>query len=121
MRICLMRTVRASDFFLSSLWPVEAPFSLFLVAANVLQREGSTRDQAPRPADSGKIRQDDEADPAADAQGLRHARLFLRGGAGRGVAYIRDGRTFCPLILKDGRTGEQWRTHCTALILRNLR
>jgi hypothetical protein len=35
-KIILMRTVKASDFFLSSLWPVLAPFSLFLVAVSVL-------------------------------------------------------------------------------------
>jgi len=37
LRICLMRTVSASDFFLSSLCPVLAPLSLFLVDASVLQ------------------------------------------------------------------------------------
>ena len=57
MRICLMRTVRASDFFLSSLWPVEAPFSLCLVAAKVLRKGMAARGfTAKRIEESGKIK-----------------------------------------------------------------
>jgi len=47
-KICRIRTVRASDFFFSSLWPVLAPLSLVLVAAKVLLRTSPTQRRAAR-------------------------------------------------------------------------